>query len=70
MSGRAGQACPAHSENKVNPRLGYEDWKFQKKDGKNPEKRTNVIDKRDTQNDDKKRGTDMKITKQEENKMV
>ena len=34
MSGRAGQACPAHPENKFNPRLGLEDWAFNKKGGK------------------------------------
>ena len=33
-SGRAGQACPAHPENKVNQRFGFEDWGFKKKDGK------------------------------------
>ena len=33
-SGRAGQACPAHPENKFNLRFGTEDWSFQKKDGK------------------------------------
>ena len=56
------------------PKIGLFDrtilTRVQKKDGKNLEKRTNITDKRDTQNDDKKRGTDMKITKQEENKMV
>ena len=34
MSGRAGQACPAHPENKFNPRVGLEDWAFNKKGGK------------------------------------
>ena len=33
-SGRAGQAGPAHPENKFNPRFGDEDWEFPKKDGK------------------------------------
>ena len=34
MSGRAGQACPAHPENKVNQKYGHEDWGFKKEDGK------------------------------------
>ena len=33
-SARAGQACPAHPENKFNQRFGDEDWAFKKKDGK------------------------------------
>ena len=33
-SGRAGQACPAHPENKFNKRFGLEDWRFQKEGGK------------------------------------
>ena len=55
------------------PKIGLFDrtilTRVQKKDGKNVEKRINLIDKRDTNNDDK-RGTDIKAKSQEENKMV
>ena len=55
------------------PKIGLFDrtilTRVQKKDGNNVDKRTNLIDKRDTNNDEK-RGTDIKVPNQEDSKMV